>query len=90
MRPTEKPPVIFWGYNVGLAERGKIMTTKNGLIMGAILALLLFIGGLVSGYYWWGKNGDETADYKALLKDTIKYIASLKSRFNCVLKAGPI
>jgi chromosome segregation ATPase len=54
------------------------MTTKSKLVIGAILVLLLFIGGVVTGYYRWGLNGDEPPDYKGLLKDTVKYIASLE------------
>ena len=54
------------------------MTTKSKLITGAILVLILFIGGVVTGYYRWGINGDGPPDYKDYLKDTVKYIASLE------------
>lgn len=56
------------------------MAMKSKLITGAILVLILFIGGVVTGYYRWGINGDETPDYKGLLKDTVKYIASLEQQ----------
>lgn len=54
------------------------MTTKSKLIIGAILVLLLFTGGVVTGYYKWRPNGDEPPDYKGLIKDTVKFIASLE------------
>lgn len=55
-----------------------MMTMKSKLITGALLVLILFIGGIVTGYYRWGMNRDETPDYKDYLKDTLKYIASLE------------
>ena len=56
------------------------MTNKSKIILFGILVLILFIGGVVTGYYRWGVNGDETPDYKGLLKDTVKYIASLEQQ----------
>ena len=56
------------------------MTMKSKLISGAILVLILFVGGVVTGYYRWGIDGDETPDYKDYLRDTVKYIASLEQQ----------
>ncbi|MGD9078660.1 MAG: hypothetical protein PVG96_04940 [Desulfobacterales bacterium] len=56
------------------------MKAKSKLSAGALLVLLLFVGGVLAGYYVWGLKDDETVDYKRLLKDTVKYIASLEQK----------
>jgi chromosome segregation ATPase len=56
------------------------MKAKSKLIAGAILVLLLFVGGVAAGYYMWGLKDDEAVDYKRFLKDTAKYIASLEQK----------
>ena len=56
------------------------MKAKSKISAGALLVLLLFVGGVVAGYYIWGLKDDETVDYKRLLKNTVKYIASLEQK----------
>jgi len=45
-----------------------------------IVALVLFIAGLILGYYVWGLNRGNQVDYKSFLQETINYIATLEHK----------
>jgi len=45
-----------------------------------VFAVLLFVAGLILGYYFWGLNKEKRVDYKAFLQETINYIATLEHK----------
>ncbi|MGC9325072.1 MAG: hypothetical protein ACP5G0_10040 [Desulfomonilia bacterium] len=45
-----------------------------------IFSVLIFLAGLILGYYLWGVTRPEQVDYKAFLQETINYIATLEHK----------
>lgn len=45
-----------------------------------VIAVLLFVAGLILGYYVWGLNREKQVDYKTFLQETINYIATLEHK----------
>jgi len=46
----------------------------------AVVLLIIFLGGLFVGYYFWGYRRQQHPDYKDMLKQTISYISTLEEK----------
>jgi cell division protein FtsB len=46
----------------------------------AVILLVIFLGGLFAGYYFWGYRRLIHPDYKDMLKQTISYISTLEEK----------
>jgi uncharacterized protein YlxW (UPF0749 family) len=66
----------------GVCKEGVMM--KGEYISYLVGIAVLFIVGIIVGYYVWGTEREETADYTEYLSRTIKYIDSLE-KANLVL-----
>ena len=44
------------------------------------ILLIIFLGGLFVGYYFWGYRRQQNPDYKDMLKQTISYISTLEEK----------
>ncbi|MDT8272326.1 MAG: hypothetical protein RRA35_03950 [Desulfomonilia bacterium] len=53
---------------------------KKKSMVPLIFPVLVFLVGLVLGYYFWGTKSTEQIDFKASLQQTITYIATLEHR----------
>ena len=45
-----------------------------------VIAVMLFVVGLILGYYIWGINKEKQVDYKKFLTETVNYIATLEHK----------
>jgi small-conductance mechanosensitive channel len=45
-----------------------------------VVLLIIFLGGLFVGYYFWGYRRQQHPDYKDMLKQTISYISTLEEK----------
>ena len=45
-----------------------------------VIAVMLFVVGLILGYYIWGINKEKQVDYKKFLAETVNYIATLEHK----------
>ncbi|HHO77027.1 MAG TPA: hypothetical protein ENN05_11475 [Deltaproteobacteria bacterium] len=54
--------------------------TKKKSMTVLVVAAMLFVAGLILGYYFWGLNNDKQLDHKAFLQETINYIATLEHK----------
>ena len=45
-----------------------------------VVLLIIFLGGLFVGYYFWGYRKQQHPDYKDMLKQTISYISALEEK----------
>ncbi len=59
---------------------GSMAEGKKKSMAVLVSALVLFIAGLILGYYVWGLNRPDQVDYKAFLQETINYIATLEHK----------
>ncbi|HVN71513.1 MAG TPA: hypothetical protein VMU10_05790 [Desulfomonilia bacterium] len=46
----------------------------------AVVLLVIFLGGLLAGYYFWGYRRQMHPDYTDMLKQTISYISALEEK----------
>ncbi|HPI92913.1 MAG TPA: hypothetical protein PLT09_03905 [Deltaproteobacteria bacterium] len=46
----------------------------------AVILVVIFLGGLFAGYYFWGYRGQRHQDYKEMLRQTISYISTLEEK----------
>lgn len=46
----------------------------------AVVLVIIFLGGLFLGYYFWGYREQQHPDHKEMLKQTISYIATLEEK----------
>jgi cell division protein FtsB len=53
---------------------------KSHLRAIVVILLVIFLGGLFAGYYFWGYRAKQHADYKDMLKQTISYISTLEDK----------
>lgn len=53
---------------------------KKRSMIPLVISVLLFVAGLVLGYYIWGLNKGKQVDYKNFLQETINYIATLEHK----------
>ena len=53
---------------------------KKRSMIPVVIAVMLFVAGLVLGYYIWGMDRDKQVDYKKFLTETVNYIATLEHK----------
>jgi cell shape-determining protein MreC len=53
---------------------------RKNFVAPLALAVVLFLTGIVLGFYIWGVDRGEQMDYKQVLRDTINYIATIEHR----------
>jgi cell division protein FtsB len=53
---------------------------KNSFIVPLVLAVILFLAGIILGFSIWGVDRGEQVDHKQVLQDTINYIATIEHR----------
>ncbi len=60
--------------------------SKNEIIIYVVVILILFITGVVSGYFIWGVEQAKGPDFKKALEETIAYISSLEEKNEALKK----
>lgn len=53
---------------------------KKRSMIPLVISVMLFVVGLILGYYIWGLNREEQVDYKGFLQETINYIATMEHK----------
>ncbi len=53
---------------------------KKRSMIPLVISVMLFVVGLILGYYIWGLNREEQVDYKGFLQETIDYIATMEHK----------
>lgn len=53
---------------------------KKRSMIPVVIAVMLFLAGLVLGYYFWGMDREKQVDYKKFLTETVNYIATLEHK----------
>lgn len=53
---------------------------RKSFVAPLALAVVLFLAGLILGFYIWGINRGDQVDYKQTLRETIDYIATIEHR----------
>jgi len=53
---------------------------KKRSMIPMVIAVMLFVVGLILGYYIWGINKEKQVDYKKFLAETVNYIATLEHK----------
>jgi len=53
---------------------------KKRMMAPVMLPLVLFVAGLVLGFYIWGITREKQMDYKVFLQDTINYISTIETK----------
>ncbi len=53
---------------------------RKSFVAPLALAVVLFLAGLILGFYIWGVDGGDHVDYKQTLRETIDYIATIEHR----------
>jgi Tfp pilus assembly protein PilN len=53
---------------------------KKRSMIPLVISVILFVAGVVLGYYIWGFNKEKQVDYKNFLQETINYIATLEHK----------
>lgn len=53
---------------------------KKRSMIPLVIAVMLFVAGLILGYYIWGMNKEKQIDYKKFLAETVNYIATLEHK----------
>ena len=53
---------------------------KKRSMIPLVIAVMLFVVGLILGYYIWGVNKEKQIDYKKFLTETVNYIATLEHK----------
>ncbi len=59
---------------------------KKRSMIPLVIAVMLFVVGLILGYYIWGINKEKQIDYKKFLAETVNYIATLEHKNQKLLK----
>lgn len=55
-------------------------TEKTNVRAIAVILVVIFLGGLFVGYYFWGYRKQQHPDYKEMLRQTVSYIATLEEK----------
>lgn len=53
---------------------------RKSFVAPLALAVVLFLAGLILGFYIWGAGRGDKVDYKQTLRETIDYIATIEHR----------
>lgn len=59
---------------------GAMAEEKKRSMIPLVIAVMLFVVGLILGYYIWGANKEKQIDYKKFLTETVNYIATLEHK----------
>lgn len=55
-------------------------TERTNVRAIAVILVVIFLGGLFAGYYFWGYRKQQHPDYKEMLRQTISYISTLEEK----------